>query len=220
MLAVASGAGGAENRSYILATATTGGTFYPVGVALATLTKVKLEPPHGISMAAISSAGSGENIKLMRENQVQLGILQGLYGAWGWNGEGQLEADGPQRFLRSVTMLWQNVEHFVVLAEYVDGGTIEDIKNLKGKKFSIGQRNSGTEGSGLFLLGNLGIDPQATFDLVYQGYGPSAEALQNGTIQGMNTPAGVPVTAVAQAFAALGENVAILNFTEAQRTQA
>ncbi|MDW2111028.1 TAXI family TRAP transporter solute-binding subunit, partial [Vibrio sp. 2089] len=32
----------AEERSYILATASTGGTYYPVGVALATLSKVKL----------------------------------------------------------------------------------------------------------------------------------------------------------------------------------
>jgi hypothetical protein len=34
----------AEEASYILATASTGGTYYPVGVALSTLVKVKLEP--------------------------------------------------------------------------------------------------------------------------------------------------------------------------------
>ena len=73
-------AGAAEERSYLLATATTGGTYYPVGVALATLTKVKLQPKENISMSAITSAGSGENIKLLRENQVQFAILQGLYG--------------------------------------------------------------------------------------------------------------------------------------------
>jgi TRAP-type uncharacterized transport system substrate-binding protein len=72
-------------RSYILATATTGGTYYPVGVALATLVKVKLEPTESISMSAISSAGSGENVKLMREDQAQFGILQALFGAWPTN---------------------------------------------------------------------------------------------------------------------------------------
>ncbi|MGH6915671.1 MAG: TAXI family TRAP transporter solute-binding subunit, partial [Geminicoccales bacterium] len=66
-----------DTKSYLLTTATTGGTYYPVGVALATLTKVKLEPSEGISMAAISSAGSGENVKLLREDQAQFGILQG-----------------------------------------------------------------------------------------------------------------------------------------------
>ena len=32
----------ADEKSYLLATASTGGTYYPVGVAIATLTKVKL----------------------------------------------------------------------------------------------------------------------------------------------------------------------------------
>jgi TRAP transporter TAXI family solute receptor len=82
-------------ESYILSTATTGGTYYPVGVALATLVKVKLEPKAKISLAAISSAGSGENVKLLRENQAQFAILQGLYGAWAWAGEGQVKPDGP-----------------------------------------------------------------------------------------------------------------------------
>ena len=220
LLATPVGVSAAEERSYILATATTGGTYYPVGVALATLVKVKLEPKEKIAMSAISSAGSGENVKLLREKQAQFALLQGLYGAWAWEGEGQVAAEGPQKNLRSVTMLWQNVEHFVVRSDLTKSGTIDDLNNLKGKKFSIGQKNSGTEGSGRQILTNLGIDPDTTFDLVYQGYGPSAEALQNGTIAGMNTPAGVPVSAVAQAFAAMGDKITILGFTDEQTKRA
>ncbi len=210
----------AADRSYILTTATTGGTYYPVGVAIATLVKVKLEPRHKIAMSAISSAGSGENVKLLRENQAQFGILQGLYGAWAWKGEGRVEPDGPQKHLRSVTMLWQNVEHIIVNSDYVKSGTVDDLKNLKNEKFSIGKRNSGTEGSGRHILTGLGIDPDKTFNLVYQGYGPSADSLQNGTIQGMNIPAGVPVSAVSRAFAVLGGKITILNFSDEQMTRA
>ncbi|MDX1653639.1 MAG: TAXI family TRAP transporter solute-binding subunit [Candidatus Competibacteraceae bacterium] len=210
----------AQERSYILATATTGGTYYPVGVALATLIKVKLEPAQGIAMSAISSAGSGENVKLLREKQARFAILQGLYGAWAWNGEGQVEPEGPQKYLRSVTMLWQNVEHFTINSRLAETGTISDLRNFDGAKFSIGARNSGTEGSGRQILSNLGIDPEKNFDVVYMGYSPSAEALQNGTISGMNTPAGVPVSAVAQAFAAMGDKITLLGFTPEQRQQA
>ena len=205
-----------QERSYLLATATTGGTYYPVGVALATLTKVKLQPMDKISMSAITSAGSGENIKLLDDDEAQFAILQGLYGAWAWNGTGKVAADGPQKDLRSVTMLWQNVEHFVIDSEFAETGNVGDLRNLKGKKFSIGKRNSGTEGSNRTILEGLGIDPDKTFDLVYLGYGPSAEALQNGTIAGMNTPAGVPVSAVTQAAAALGNRMRILDFTDEQ----
>jgi len=200
-------------RSYLMATATTGGTYYPVGVAIATLTKVKLQPTHKISLSAITSAGSGENIKLMRENQVQFSILQGLYGAWAWNGEGDFKTDGPQRQFRSISMLWLNTEHFAILSEYAKTGTIMDMVNIKGKKFSIGARKSGTEGSGRTILTGLGFDPDKDFDLAYLGYNPSADALQNGTIAGFNIPGGVPVSAVAQAGANLKEKMRILSVT-------
>ena len=209
-----------DARSYILATATTGGTYYPVGVALATLTKVKLEPSEGIAMSAISSAGSGENVKLLRENQAQFGILQGLFGAWAADGSGMLEAEGPQPHLRSISMLWQNVEHFVVTKDMVKSGTIDDLKEFGGAGFSIGARNSGTEGSGRAILAGLGIDPDATFEVAYMGYTPTAEALQNGTIKGANIPGGVPVSAVAQAFAAMSGDLVILNFTDEQVARA
>ncbi len=209
----------AEKRSYVLATASTGGTYYPVGVALATLTKIKLEPSHKISMSAINSAGSGENVKLLRENEAQFAILMGLYGGWAWNGEGRIANSGPQKHLRSVTMLWQNVEQFVVKSEYAQTGTITDMAALNGKKFSIGKKNSGTEGSGRTILNNLSINPEG-FNLAYMGYGASADALQNGTIEGMNIPSGVPTSAITRAYAALGNDIQVLDVTDEQIKQA
>lgn len=204
-----------EKRSYILATASTGGTYYPVGVALATLAKVKLEPTNGIAMSAINSAGSGENVKLLGENEAQFAILQGLYGAWAWAGEGKLANSGPQKNLRSVTMLWQNVEQFVVKSKFAQTGTIQDLSSLKGEKFSIGKKNSGTEGSGRTILSNLAIDADS-FNLAYMGYGSSADALQNGTIEGMNIPSGVPTSAITRAYAAMGSDITVLDFTDEQ----
>lgn len=205
----------AQDRSYILATASTGGTYYPVGVALATLSKVKLTPKHQFSLSAISSAGSGENVKLLNENEAQFAILQGLYGAWAWSGEGPYSKTGRQEKLRSVSMLWQNVEHFIVRAELAKTGTVTDLNNLENKKFSIGKKNSGTENSGRQIMKELSVNPDK-FKLAYMGYGGSASALQNGTIDGMNTPAGVPVGAVTQAFAALGSDIQLLSFTDEQ----
>lgn len=204
----------AQDRSYILATATTGGTYYPVGVAIATLVKVRLMASEGVDMSAISSAGSGENIGLMRDGQVQFAILQGLFGRYAAEGSGPLEAEGPQEWLRSIANIWPNVEHFIVASEFATTGTIDDLANLAGRPFSIGARNSGTEGSGREILGGLGIDPES-FDIVYQGYNPSAEGLQNGTIDGVNMPGGVPVSAVTQAFAARAD-LTLLSFTDEQ----
>lgn len=210
----------ADEQNYLLATASTGGTYYPVGVAISTLTKVKLQPKLKIGMSAINSAGSGENIKLLRENEAQFAILQGLYGYYAWKGEGPLAQDGPQKELRSVSMLWQNVEHFTVLSSKAKTGTIADMADLKGERLSLGKKNSGTIGSNTVILKNLGLDADKDYELIYVGYGPSADALQNGQIAGMGTPAGVPASAVTRALASMGDKLTLLSFTEEQAKQA
>ncbi len=214
------GAATAEQASYVLATASTGGTYYPVGVALATLVKVKLEPKQKIGMAAISSAGSGENVRLIREGEAQFGIMQGLYGFYAASGTGPLAEVGKQENLRSVTMLWQNVEHFIVASDAAATGTVGDLVGLKGESMALGKQNSGTIGSNRTLLKGLGVDIDSDYTLVHGGYGPSAEALQNGQVKGIGTPAGVPVGAVSQLMAAAGDKVTLLNFTEEQMAAA
>ena len=209
-----------EGASYVLATASTGGTYYPVGVALATLVKVKLEPKQKIGMSAISSAGSGENVRLIREGEAHFGIMQGLYGYYAASGTGPLAEVGPQENLRSVTMLWQNVEHFIVANDAAETGTMTDIAALKGESMAMGRQNSGTIGSNATIMSGFGVDINNDYDLVFGGYGPSAEALQNGQVKGVGIPAGVPVGAISQLMAAAGDKVTLLNFTEDQMAQA
>jgi len=207
-------------RSYILATAGIAGTFYPVGVAIATLVKLRLAGQRGVDMSAISSAGSGENIRLLRENQAQFAILQGLFGVYARDGSGPIQASGPQQNVRSMMNLWGNVEHFVQRATLAPTGTIADLAQLRGRRFSMGARNSGTEFSNRFIFANLGINPEQHFDLVFQGFGPSAEALLNGQIDGTNPGGGIPVAAVTQIFARGGAQFRLLAFTNEQAAQA
>ncbi len=205
-----------QKTRLILATATTGGTYYPVGVAIATLISKNLGEDTGISMTAISSAGSGENLQLLDNREADLAIIQGLYGAMAWQGRGRYQ-DAPQKYLRSVSVLWDNFEHFVIQAKYVQSGDISDLANLRKKNFSIGRRGSGTEISGRVILEGLGYSPDKDFKLKYMGYTPSAQALQNGRISGMNIPAGPPASAITQAYAAMGsKNLAILEFSDGQ----
>jgi uncharacterized protein len=210
----------AEEASYILATASTGGTYYPVGVALSTLVKVKLEPRDKIGMSAISSAGSGENVRLLREGEAQFAIMQGLYGFYAASGTGPLEEAGAQTNLRSVSMLWQNVEQFVVSSDAATTGTMADMVALKGSAMALGKENSGTIGSNATLLDGLGVDINSDYTLVHGGYGPSAEALQNGQVAGIGTPAGVPTGAISQLMAAAGDSVTMLSFTDEQAAAA
>lgn len=204
----------AQVTDYILSTASVGGTYYPVGVALATLSRVRLTPEHGFGLSAISSAGSGENVRLLRQNEAQFAILQGLFGYYAWTGTGPVEADGPQSNLRSIASLWGNVEHFVIDSRHVDTGTLADFVALEGERVGMGAQASGTLGSNITLLEGFGVDLENDFGMFYAGYGPTAEALQNRQIAGMSAPGGVPVGALSQLFASAGERVTFLDVTD------
>lgn len=204
----------AANRPYILTTATTGGAYYPIGVAIATITKSQLTSEHGISLSAISSAGSLENIKLLRDNQAQFALLQGPFAAWGWNGEGPISR--PQEHLRSVAAVWQNVEHFVLLSRLVTDGTVADMDQLDGQRFVLGARNSGAEQTGRYILDALGIDYENRMSFAWMGYGSAANAIQDNNVVGMNVPAGAPVSSITQVFAQMGDRVQLLSFTQQQ----
>ena len=200
-----------NETSVIIATATAGGTYYPVGVGIGTLLTEKLQPD--IVASAINSAGSGENIQMMVNGEAQLAILQGLYGAMAYSGTGQYSK--PVRDLRSITLLWQNVEHFLIRSDAVKSGNISDLKGLE-SRYSIGKRGSGTEGSTRTILMALSIIPGEDFPNEYLGYSPSVQAMMDGRLAGASLPAGPPVAAVTQAFAQMGDRVSLLEVTDDQ----
>ncbi|MEP6433992.1 MAG: TAXI family TRAP transporter solute-binding subunit, partial [Lentilitoribacter sp.] len=176
----------AESKDYVLNTASTGGTYHPVGTAISTLSKVKLLPKEKFSLTAVNSAGSGANVQALGAGTADFAILQGLFGSYAVTGTGPITE--PQTNLRSVTMLWQNVEQFVVAAEKAATGTVDDLKALKGMSMGMGRQNSGTIGSNKVLLSGLGLDIDSDFELVYAGYGPTADALANGQAVGAGIP--------------------------------
>ncbi len=205
---------GKKEQKYIIATASTGGTYYPVGVGIATIASLKLAKKHKMTFSAITSAGSGENVDMIDKGEVDFAILQGLFGSMAWQGKAKYEGK-PRKNLRSVSMLWQNVEQFVVYNKIATTGNIMDMKNLYGKKFSIGKRNSGTRVSGETILGALGID-YTKMNLQFLGYGPSATSLQDGKIDGMNIPSGPPTSAITNAYASIGaDKIQHLEFSDA-----
>ena len=200
-----------ETQSLVIATATTGGTYYPMGVGMASLWSIRLAKNHGIMVQAITSAGSGENVNMLRGKEVDLAILQGLFGKSVWNGLGAYEGKALKT-VRSITMLWPNVEHFVVLADKVKTGTPTDIEGLR---FSIGRAGSGTERSGLTIMSALGMSRDSVKG-EYLGYFESAKAMKDKRISGANIPAGPPVAAITDLFATPGLKVKVLEFTDDQ----
>ncbi|MGK0271732.1 MAG: TRAP transporter TAXI family solute receptor [Cocleimonas sp.] len=204
----------AANKDYVLNTASTGGTYHPVGTAISTLSKVKLLPKKKFSLTAVNSAGSGANVQALGAGTADFAILQGLYGSYAATGTGPVTA--KQENMRSVTMLWQNVEQFIVPNDMAKTGTMADMLSLKGKSVGLGKQNSGTLGSNKVLLAGLGIDIEKDYKLMHAGYGPTADALANGQVAGVGIPSGPPTGAITKLMAANKGKFTMLNVTDEQ----
>ncbi|WP_320007449.1 TAXI family TRAP transporter solute-binding subunit [Maridesulfovibrio sp.] len=205
----------ASANKLTIATATPGGTYYPVGVAIGTLLSIKLAKKHQITATAINSAGAAENIQMLKNGKADLAILQALCGINAYKGKGAHKGKAFKEF-RSITMLWENVEHFPLLRKYAKTGDISDLNGLQ-KNFSIGTHGSGTEVSGCTLLKTLGINIKKDFELEFMDYNHSAQAMIDGRIAGANIPAGPPVAAVNLLYTQLGsDKITVLEFTDAQ----
>ena len=202
------------NKDYVLNTASTGGTYHPVGTAISTLSKVKLLPTKQFSLTAVNSAGSGANVQAMGAGTADFAILQGLYGSYAATGTGPITA--KQTNMRSVTMLWQNVEQFLVPKDMAKTGTMADMLGVKGKSVGLGKQNSGTLGSNKVLLEGLGIEIEKDYTLMHAGYGPTADALANGQIVGAGIPSGPPTGAITKLMAANKGKFSLLNVTDEQ----
>ncbi|MEP4198524.1 MAG: TAXI family TRAP transporter solute-binding subunit [Aliishimia sp.] len=211
---IASGSAFAQSTDYVLNTASTGGTYHPVGTAISTLSKIKLLPKQKFSLTAVNSAGSGANVQALSAGTADFAILQGLFGSYAITGTGPISE--PQANLRSVTMLWQNVEQFVVPADKATTGTVEDLTALKGMTVGMGKQNSGTIGSNSVLLAGLGLDVEKDFTLVSAGYGPTTDAMANGQAVAAGIPSGPPTGAITKLMASNEGKFTILDVTAEQ----
>ena len=201
----------AADANYILNTASTGGTYHPVGTAIATLSKIKLLPKQKFSLTAVNSAGSGANIQALGAGTAQFAIVQGLFGSYAATGTGPVSA--PQKNVRAVTMLWQNVEQFVIANKFVKSGTASDMVAMKGQAMAMGKKNSGTIGSNRVLLQGLGVDIEKDYTPIYAGFGPSADAMADGKAMGAGLGAGPPTGAITKLMAANAGKFTILDVT-------
>ncbi|CEI81674.1 C4-dicarboxylate ABC transporter substrate-binding protein [Oceanobacillus oncorhynchi subsp. incaldanensis] len=206
---VLSGCNFEKKEIYNIATATTGGTYYPIGVGMGQLWTEHYRDQN-IKFNGQASAGSVENIDLLKNGEADFAILQGLISTQAAEGSGIYEGDQYEE-LRSVGMIWPNVEHFVLMEDFVASG---DISDIAGRSFSVGPQASGTEQSTVTMMEGIELG-KSDIRTEYLGYDDTISAMRDGRLNGGSLPAGVPVSAITDMYAS-GLNAAILEVTDEQ----
>jgi TRAP transporter TAXI family solute receptor len=202
-----------QARSYALATGTTGGTYYPVGVAIEALVKALLGTSQGLQVRAIPTGGSSDNLRLIAEGEVQLAMLQGIH-TRAWHGDGPARAAALSD-LRSVTMLWPDIIHIALRSALVRTGSVHDLGDIGMAPIAIGRSDSGAMMTTTALLVSLGIEPAYLNVVDVGGYDAMAQAFEAGTIDGGSLLGGLPMAALTRAMTASADSLTLLSFGDA-----
>jgi TRAP transporter TAXI family solute receptor len=190
-LAAWPGAGRAAPQAVNIATATTGGAYYPIGNAIAQLWNEKVP---GVRASAQATNGTPHNIQLMAKKDAEAAIGQAGVIFQAVNGVDTYKAQGKQGFFSGMTHLYPNVMQWVVRRDL----PVKSLADLKGKRLVPGPQNSATELNSREMLALLNLDYRTRGDLKadYLDYNQAAEQLKNRHADAIMIAGGVPTAAV------------------------
>ncbi len=138
------------------------------------------------------TAGAAANLRLLREGFLDMAIVQSdiLYDAV--TGTGIFAAAGPAQGYAAVAGLYTEACQIVVQKN----SKIQSVRDLAGKKVSVGEKESGTYQNAEEILLSHGL----TFEMLnpsYLSFSDSAKALKSGEIEAFFCTAGAPTKAIA-----------------------
>ena len=169
-------------------TFTTGGdqgTYYGFGTVLAGQISDKTKT----TVTAVVGKGSKANIEAMDVKDAQLGFVQSDVMAYAYNGERLFEKKVES--FSTVAALYMEQVQIVTLDP-----NIKSVADLAGKNVSVGESGSGVFFNAVDVLAAYDLDVEKDIKPTYQGFGDSADALQDGKIDAAFVVAGAPTTAV------------------------
>ena len=174
-----------------IATATTGGAYYPIGNAIAQLWNEKVP---NVRASAQATNGTPHNIQLMAKKDAEMAIAQAGVVYQAANGLETYKAQGKQTFFSGMTHLYPNVMQWVVRRDL----PVKSLADLRGKRLVPGPQNSATELNSREMLGLLDLDYRTRGDLKadYLDYNQAAEQLKNRHADAIMIAGGVPTAAV------------------------
>jgi len=198
--------GFAQRISFVIATGPTGGTYFPIGQAMAGI----ISHPHGVDrcdaagvcgpdglIASVqTSAGSVENVTDVDSGRVDSGLAQADVVREAVKGEGPFAKTGALKNLAVIAALFPEDVH--VVASKKSG--IATIAQLRGKRVSLGDEESGTAVTARAVLHAWRIS-EWRIKASNMDSATAADALDKGKIDAFFFVGGAPVGLVADLIA-------------------
>ena len=166
----------------------------------------------GVATRPVSSAGSVENVGLLRDRLAEVALVQNDVAALATEAQGPFAGQPPFSELRALASLFPEPVHVIVAA----GSPIGSLADLRGKRVEIGLPGSGTRIDALALLRAAGLGTGDLGGTTELGLTGGLDALTAGGVDAVIATVSAPSRAV-QAQAAIGA-IRLVPLAEAEQS--
>lgn len=200
-MAMATACAAQDVRLFSIGTGGTGATYYPLGSTIATAIS---NPPGsrpcneggscgvaGLIAVAQSSRGSVDNINGILTGRFQSGFVQSDIAYAAYTGTGKFAGRPPVKTLRAIAALYP--EHIQIVARR--NANIHSIVDLKSKRVSLDERDSGSYVNAIQILHAFGL-AESDIKAQYLKAAPASDAMIAGKLDAFFITSGYPTNAI------------------------
>ncbi len=178
---------GNGDKTISITTGGTGGTYYPVGGAIAQMLTDNIE---GLTVNSQVGNASVANCGLIRDGMTDSALVQNNVAFWAWSGIGSFE-DASVDSLRGVASLYPEAIQIVVLKK----SNIRTIEDLVGKDVSVGVGGSGVNFDAMNILDAHDLS-MTDINALYLSFSEASAKLKEGEIDAAFVTAGYPTSSI------------------------
>jgi uncharacterized protein len=188
----------AQRIAFVFTTGSTGGTYFPVGQAIAGI--VSHPPgvarcdapgacgPAGLVASVRSSEGSIANIRDVNDGRADGGLAQSDVVAEAVAGKGDFRKWGAQRHVRMIADLFPEEVHLVAAVR----AHIARVSDLRGKRVVLGAHESGTVSTAREIIDAYRV-PETRLKASYAPPEVAAARLERGEVDAIFFVGGAPI---------------------------
>ena len=173
----------------VILTGSTSGVYYPLGNALSSIF-IKSIP--GARSNVQVTQGSVENLRLLEAGDGELAFSLGDTVSAAWKGNTEAGFGAPLTKLRGVAAIYHN--YIQLVASEASGA--KTLADLKGKRVSVGPKQSGTELNARAIFAAAGVTYADFARTDYLPFGQSAKMIEKGDLDATLQSAGLGVDSI------------------------
>lgn len=203
---VLAGGAGVMRTPFVIAAGPTGGTYFPIGEAIASIVshapgvfrceKAGICGPAGLIASVRTSPGTVFNVLAVNAHTVDAALAQSDVIAEAVAGRGPFKSHGAQSHVRAIANLFPEEVHVIAARS----AHIRSVADLRGKRVSIGPTTSGTIVTARALFAAYGV-PLWRIRANNDDSDVAAEKLSKGQLDAMLFVGGAPVPFVRELLA-------------------